>query len=184
MDAPRSFTDFMRETLGKPWVVSNARGASLQRLLVGRYEGYAILSRVQYRKFCSAHASETADRIGTDPTAALRAFLAAGQKGEARDGTPFHLSPDEGLWLALERTLAALEASPTAAELLRECVGAMDSAEHQIGQMSGMFNDEDGTIAEAVEALGDASARAGAFLRGEPVPPHVWEDEEAADADA
>jgi hypothetical protein len=185
--APRTFAEFMRETLdGRPWVISGARGRALQRLMVGQYEGHTILTPAQYRKFRAAHDQETAERLGTDPLAVIRAFLGVYAPAKSRDGSPARLAPDEGYWLALERTAAALEAQGTTArDLLQECLGAMDSADHQIGQMSGMFGDEDGTIAEAVKALDDAGARVRAFLAGEPIPPHVWDAEEGDDdADA
>lgn len=41
-------------------------------------------------------------------------------------------------------------------EAVEDAAGAIDAMQHQIGQMKGMFSDEDGTIAAAEEAADDA----------------------------
>lgn len=61
---------------------------------------------------------------------------------------------------------------------LRDCMGAIDAMATQIKQMRGLFPDEDGTIAEALEAGDEAIDVAHAALDGikaEQVPnlPHV-----------
>lgn len=53
------------------------------------------------------------------------------------------------------RTLK-IEAKPDHREVLDEAAGALSACVEQIGQMEGMFDDEDGTIADAVEAAEDA----------------------------
>lgn len=45
-------------------------------------------------------------------------------------------------------------------DALRAALGAIDALQHQVSQMSGMFDDEDGTIEEAMVAADDAKADA------------------------
>lgn len=56
----------------------------------------------------------------------------------------------EGASLELPPSVRTRDASQTV-DLIRDAIGAIDSLLHQVGQMSGMFDDADGTIAEAVE---------------------------------
>lgn len=61
----------------------------------------------------------------------------------------------EGIADKLATVRAAIRSAappPGAVTVLRNALGAIDSLQTQVGQMSGMFDDEDGTIAEAVEA--------------------------------
>lgn len=54
---------------------------------------------------------------------------------------------------------------PETITLLRNAAGALDALLCQISQMEGMFDDEDGTIAEAVESGEDALAEIHHALR-------------------
>ena len=66
-------------------------------------------------------------------------------------------------------------------ELVDTLAGALQSCEHQMSQMEGMFDDEDGTIAQAFEDAEHAQACVKAWRAGEPLPPPPSDDDDADD---
>lgn len=67
-------------------------------------------------------------------------------------------------------------------QIAQDLAGALDACIHQIGQMRGMFGDEDGTIAEAVSDAEDAAEayrRAAAGLPPAPAPQFIGQDDRA-----
>jgi hypothetical protein len=50
-------------------------------------------------------------------------------------------------------------------EVLNNCVGTIQALRLQVEQMRGLFDDSDGTIAEALEAADIAQAQACEFLQ-------------------
>ncbi|WP_050400395.1 hypothetical protein [Bradyrhizobium embrapense] len=67
-------------------------------------------------------------------------------------------------------------------QIARDLAGALDACTHQIGQMRGMFDDEDGTIAEAVsdaDAASEAYRRAAAGLPAAPALQPIGQDDRA-----
>ncbi|MCW2195059.1 hypothetical protein AB7M45_007832 [Bradyrhizobium elkanii] len=67
-------------------------------------------------------------------------------------------------------------------QIARDLAAALDSCTHQIGQMRGMFSDEDGTISGAVSDAEDAAAayrRAAAGLPPAPAPQFIGQDDRA-----
>nr|WP_280971433.1 hypothetical protein [Cupriavidus gilardii]WDE72672.1 hypothetical protein [Cupriavidus gilardii] len=74
---------------------------------------------------------------------------------------------------SLQETTAenrTLVAEPATVQALRACLGAIDAMRTQIQQMQGLFDDSDGTIAEALEAASEAQSAAIAALK--PAPSH------------
>ncbi|TAI67594.1 hypothetical protein [Bradyrhizobium sp. Leo170] len=65
-------------------------------------------------------------------------------------------------------------------QIARDLAGALDACTHQIGQVRGMFNDEDGTIAEAVSDADDAAEAYRRAAAGLPVAPCPAEEESSA----
>lgn len=70
-------------------------------------------------------------------------------------------------------------------ELLQNTLGTIDNLTTQIHQMRGLFNDEDGTIADALDDAEDAVAQINDFMNAPPAPrePHPdYPEDEPEDA--
>lgn len=65
---------------------------------------------------------------------------------------------------AATRQAEQMNAIGVAHSALRDCMGAIGAMRDQIEQMRGLFSDEDGAIAEALEAADDAEESARAAL--------------------
>ena len=68
------------------------------------------------------------------------------------EDAPFTEAEIEQVRAQTRRTLALLALLPQMEKTLTDAAGALDALAHEVGQMEGMFGDEDGTTADAKEA--------------------------------
>lgn len=74
------------------------------------------------------------------------------------DDQPFTEAEIERAQAETRRALALLALVPKMEAALKDAAGAIDALAHEVGQMEGMFNDDDGTTADAKEAGLEAEA--------------------------
>jgi hypothetical protein len=100
--------------------------------------------------------------------ATLEAMDTYAQEDEDENGVGF-----PQVWIEETDLVDSPAPAPIAAltTALRHASGALSACEHQIGQMSGMFPDEDGTIQDAVDAADDSREEIEAVLAGLPAKP-------------
>ncbi|WP_454629577.1 hypothetical protein [Bradyrhizobium cenepequi] len=108
------------------------------------------------------------DEKPADPTEAADAYFE--RVGEMR-GDFFRIEE-----LEVSGSLALAAPPPDWRKIADDLAGALDSCTHQIGQMSGMFDDEDGTIAAAVEGADEATGAYRKAVAGLPVAPSRGDD--------